>query len=619
LIGFGLWSCGGAQPGGAQAVAPDAVGAASRGELAEVPPEVGKGMWLRVASPVRDLPILAQLLPVEENVLVLLGNPERSLMILAGDKVAAAVDLSQPLDAMAGVGPADEGKFALAFAARPDAREQLSLRRVARGRHVIEDPTGRMFTACELWELPPPTGARVVCGGSGAALRELGPDLVHDTTKRTSSAFHFELGGRAYRALLKQSLAEQAAEDAALPAAERTGAELGRKWTATLLGGERVGFDLTLGARSVEMAVEIGFRSVEDPMFAAFLASAATAESLPHAYAALPEDSHIRGALAGLDAATGRSLRDEGVLQMITALEEEMVITPAQRVELERASTAVVPERLRGVFAVGQDLDAAKRLLAAPDKAGPASKELEQAMGGWTIVGVEADPNVYLPAMREFVKVANYRFPDKATASSGTGSGGPMLPPPSRRSASTLKLRPVPKGLPAGAMHLVDEVRPNPLYKPAPGAPPPLRPYDSHVLVLPDGPLVWIVVARKEADALARAKQVLEKSAQKSAAPPPKGAVLTGELSLAGTIAQTIEVETLSQRDEARATFRRLTELPAGGRTGIPLSLHVVAEPSGAEKGYVLRAVGQLPAAVVTDWLRFAMTAAKTAPVSGKP
>jgi hypothetical protein len=62
-----------------------------------------------------------------------------------------------------------------------------------------------------------------------------------------------------------------------------------------------------------------------------------------------------------------------------------------------------------------------------------------------------------------------------------------------------------------------------------------------------------------------------------------------------------------------------LTELPAGGRTGIPLSLHVVAEPSGAEKGYVLRAVGQLPAAVVTDWLRFAMTAAKTAPVSGKP
>jgi hypothetical protein len=577
-------------------------------------------MWLRVASPARDLPILAQLLPVEENVLVLLSNPERSLLILAGDKVAAAVDVSQPLDAMAGVGPADEGKFALAFTARPDAKQRLSLRRVARGRHVIEDPTGRMFTTCELWELPPPTGARVVCGSSGVALRELGPDLVHNTTRSTSAAFRFELGGRAYGALLKQSLAEQVAEDAALPPAQRSGAELGRKWTATLLGGERVGFDLTLADRSIELAIDLGYRTVEHPLFASFLASAASAAPLPEAYSALPDDSHIRGALAGLDPTTGRTLRDEGLLQMIAALEEELVVTPAQHDELERASMAVVPERLRGVFAVGQDFDAANRLLAAPDRAGPASKELEHAIAGWAIIGVEADPTVYVPAVREFVKVANYRFPEKAAVASGASPSGPVLPPPSGRTDSTLKQRPAPKGLPPGAMHLVDEVRPNPLYKPAgPDALPPLRPYEQHILVLPDAPVVWFVIARKEADALSRAKQLLAKSAQKSAAAAPKGAVLLAELSLAGVMAQTVEVETLSQREQARATFRRLTLLPAGGRTGIPLSLRVVAEPSGSQKGYMLRAVGQLSPAVVTDWLRFAMTAANTPPVAGKP
>ncbi len=618
VLGLGLLSCGGA-PAQGVAAAPDAPGAGNGGELAEVPAEVGKGMWLRVASPARDLPILAQLLPVDEKVLTLLANPERSLMVLAGDEVAAAVDLSQPLDALAGVGHADKGKFALAFATRPEAREQLSLSRVARGRYTIEEPAGRMFAACELWELPPPTGGRIVCGGSGAALRELGPDLVHHTTRRTNAAFRVEIGGRAYRAILTQALAEQGDVDAALPPAHRSGAELGRKWTATVLGGERIGFDLTLADRSIELAIDLGFRSVEEPMFASFLAAAATAGPLPRAYSALPDDSHLRGALAGLEAATGRALRDEGVLQMLAALEEDLVVTSVQHGELQRATMGVVPERLRGVFAVGQDLDAAHRLLARPNQPGNASKELEQALAGWMVLGVEAEPNVYLPAVREFVRVANYRFPEKAAVASGANLNGPILPPPSRRTDSTLKQRAVPKGLPAGTMHLVDEVRPNPLYKPVgPDALPPVRPYDRHIFVVPDTGVVWVVAARKEAEALSRATQLLEKSAA-SAAQAPSGAVLLAELSLAGVIAQTVDVETRSQRERARATFRRLSQLPAGGRTGIPLWLRVVAEPSSSGKGYVMRAVGQLSPAVVTDLFRFAMTTEEARPVADKP
>lgn len=594
-VGLGLWSCGGAQAP-SPVVVTEASGVMPGGELAEVPPEVGKGLWLRVASPLRDLPILAQLLPVEENVELLLSNPERSMLILAGDRVADAVDLSRSLDVMAGSGPADRGKFVFAFAARPEARDQLSLKRVARGRHSIEEPAGRLFTACELWELPPPTGGRILCSGSRVALRELGPDLIFYSTRRTSSAFRVELAGRAYRGVLEHTLAEQNAKDASLPASERSGAALGRKWMATVLGGERLGFDVTLADRSIELSIDVGFRSVQSPLFASFLAAASSPRPLPAAYAALPADSQMRGAFSGLDAATGRALRDDLVKEMLVAVDEETQIPPAQRDEVERALLGVFPERLRGVFAVGQDLEAARKLLAVPDQRADASKELEQAMGGWTLIGVEAEPSAYLAAVQEFVKVANYRFPDKPAAN--------------QRRRSTLKQRPRPKGLPAGSLHLVDEVRPNPAYKPAgPDARPALRPYDRHIVVLPDATTVWFVAARKEADALARAKQLLVKPAAAIAPPDANGAVMLGELSLAGVVAQGLDVETPAQRDEARETLRRLSGLPAGGRTDIPLALRVVAEPAAGKQAYELRVVGRLSPEVVTDWFRFALSA----------
>jgi hypothetical protein len=549
----------------------------------------------------------------------MLGNPERSLSILAGGKLAEAIDLNRPIDVMAGIGAADEGKFALSFAARPAAQNELALRRVTRGRFAIEEPPGRLFPACELWQVEAPIGTRIVCGGSAAALRDFGPELVGNAKERTSASFRLEVFGEAYRAVLSQAMAEQEAEDQALPLSERSGAELGRKWMTTLLEGERVGFDITLGDKAIELAVDFGFHDRNSPLFNSWLAASEKAQAVPDAYSALPPDAQVRGALSGVDTGTGRALRLEGVHQMVMAMEEDMVIPKTALGELERAVIGVLPERFRGVFALGQDLDAAGRLLAAEDKAGPAPRELEQAIEGWSIFGLEVEPSEYLRAVDDFVKVANYHFPDKVPPS--IAGAAPTPPPTPNRSDSTLKRRPTPKGLPPGSLHLVDEVRPDPAYRAkAPSDLPPIRAFQRHMLVLPDGGWVWIVVSRSEAEALARARSVLDKPSRAVNARTlsREGMAFLGELSLAGAVTLGLDVETPEQRADARTAFRRLQGLPGQGRAAIPMSLRVTSSSEGGEAGYSMRAVGELSPAVVTDWFRYALTAAQTAP-SAKP
>jgi hypothetical protein len=562
----------------------------------------------------RDLPVLSHLVPMDENVVFMLGNPERSLSILAGGKLADAIDLNQPIDAMAGIGAA-EGKFAISFGAKAAALNELSLRRVTRGRFVIEEPPGRLFPACELWHAEAPIGVRIVCAGSAVALRDFGPELVVNAKERTAASFRLEVFGEAYRALLAQAMDEQEADEQNMPLAERSGAELGRKWTKTLLAGERVGFDITLAEKAIELAVDFGFHDADSPLFNSWLAASVKAQAVPDAYSALPSDVRIRGALSGIDSDTGRALRLEGVHQVLTAMDEDMVIPKAALGELERGVIGVVPERFRGVFALGQDLDAATRLLAAEDKAGPAPRELEHAIEGWSIFGLEVEPSEYLRAVEDFVKVANHRFPDRVPQPvSGAASAPPRT---SNRSDSTLKRRPTPKGLPSGTLHLVDEVRPDPAYRPkAPTDLPPIRAFERHMLIVPDTGLVWIVVSRSQADALARARHVLDKASRTAdpRANSPEAVAFLGELSLAGAVTLGLAVETAEQRADARAKFRRLQGLPGQGRAAIPMSLRVTSSSEGGQAGYSMRAVGELSPAVVTDWFRYALMTAQAAP-----
>src|SRR5262245_45048842 len=72
-------------------------------------------IWIRLASPARDLPLITSYGVLERDVAVTLENPELVLATLVGQELAEAIDLDAPVDFLFGDRPGDELLVTIAF------------------------------------------------------------------------------------------------------------------------------------------------------------------------------------------------------------------------------------------------------------------------------------------------------------------------------------------------------------------------------------------------------------------------------------------------------------------------------------------------------------------------
>jgi hypothetical protein len=290
----------------------------------------------------------------------------------------------------------------------------------------------------------------------------------------------------------------------------------------------------------------------------------------------LPPDSDLALGFGGLGKPTSRALLGVGLDRFMSSLDDALIIALKAREEMTAALLGALPEDARFSLAVGRDRAAAARVLdsdqlISADKAGkklPAAlaSELQAALWGWSVVGLEVTPATYLPAIERLFKASQLPAPERPGVAEQDNA----------RERSLLKRGATPPGLPRGTLHFIDQVRPRANYRPpADGSAPPVLGHDAHILVVPDVERVWIVLARSQALVVERARAVL-----RGAAPAPAAAssAALGALSmnvdyLAGS---DLDWDTERERMLARHLLQLTRDFPYGGKSRLPIWLDVV-------------------------------------------
>jgi hypothetical protein len=260
-------------------------------------------------------------------------------------------------------------------------------------------------------------------------------------------------------------------------------------------------------------------------------------------------------------------------------MEDDHEVEPKQLGELLASLEGVVPADAHFALAVGFDADAALASLTddavriADDADRPLSaaaiRRLQAALGGWTVIGVDAAPEPYLAAVQRLYRVSNLKLPYK-----------PGKARPSTGSSSTLRLAPVPRGLPKGTLAFVSQSRR--ARKLPEGLKTPPLDFDQHFLVVPDATRVWIVVSRSPSVASARAQRLLQHR-EPFVWPPAPGtsALLASSFELRALVALALKWDTKEERAAAKASLSRVNQAPNLARLRIPLRLEVVSDTPG--------------------------------------
>ena len=257
----------------------------------------------------------------------------------------------------------------------------------------------------------------------------------------------------------------------------------------------------------------------------------------------------------------------------MSSLDDTLIITPKAREEMIAALRGILPEDTRFSLAIGRDRAAAARVLdsdqlISADRAGqklpaPLARELQAALWGWCVIGLEVTPATYLPAIERLFKASQLPAPERPGVAEQDNA----------RERSLLKRGATPPGLPRGSLHFIDQVRPRAKYRPPPdGRAPPVLGHDGHILVVPDAGRVWIVLARSQALVVERAQQVL-RGAAPAAVVPSLGALSMNVDYLAGG---DLDWDTERERTMARHQLQLTRDFPYGGRSRLPFWLEVV-------------------------------------------
>lgn len=582
-------------------------------ELAVTPKSVElDGAWLHVTSlrhTLEELPSLVKELPG----LTLFKDLVEGRGGLVPPDVAAVIDPAQPIDLFFPMANDAEVPL-LSFRVRSaEAIEQgaagLTLARLEPGvwrigsvsGEPVEPPpeaeaeaepdddepapedsleTSGMAMGCRLVHLPPPVGFRVLCsrgtppGPAGQAFL-----LAPQRDVAFTSDAHLELAGSGYAAALEhlQKITSAKVGSTSQNPGSRAGEELVSDTFAALLGHERLRLDVSLKGLLAEAQLDLDYaRGTPSSSFSSWLEQSSKAE-LPSGFARLPADNQLT---------LGMSLGSAVVQEILRAIDhdidEETITSEAQKRELLESIHGILPQDGRLTFALGVDVPAAMQALESPavrladdaDKplAPAAVRELQAALGGWFVIGVEEPPARYLTAVKRAYKVGKQ-----------TSKTRPGHEPKNRRSSSELtRLSGAPAGLPRDSLHIVSQERPDKKYEPpTDGSSPPMLPYDEHILVVPDGARVWVVVARSEAVALKQAQALLAQSASMKSQVADPG-VMSAAMQVAFVVLSDVDYDSKIQRAAARKLLSQLNSAPQQARLAVPLDLRVLPREDSA-------------------------------------
>lgn len=568
-----------------------------------------------------------------------------------GADVASIIDLSQPVDMATPMPHGFEGPSPVfAFRVRsPETIERgqagLTLRPLAAGMWILGDEVppppavepdesamdeeeehpedeqdempaeerGEPRMPCLLAHAPPPVGYRVLCGVGLEKIRALSAFLLRDTPAPVADV-HVELGGPAYRALIDKALVDMKAESQkeleTKTGGEKLGAEAGFAIVEALAAHERVGLDVRFGVGGAEALLDVAFPESPASELLQRWARSATERRLPAAFPLLPADDGLAFSFAGLGQETTRTFLAFVLEELLSDMSQEFVLSAQELRELQSSFAGVLPSDGHFSVALGADVDAIEKVLMSDavrlaDEAErpltPAAiKALQAAMAGWVTVGFDLPPKDYLPAVERMLR-AN-AIPMRRR---------PGMPrKDSEREDSHMRRRPVAtRGLPAGTIHIVDEVRPAKTYRPpVNGSEPPVLPYDSHWLVVPDGQRVWIVGARSEALAGERALLAVQakgKLAEQPAIRQTSARPLLGawSFSLSGVRLQSLDWDSVRQRRAARREFKRSSKQLRGAKTPMLVTLELSPPPANGAPGFGFRARLEADQTALTELL----------------
>lgn len=582
------------------------------------------GIWLRVESLKRTYDGLPELVKALPGVARLQNMVEGRAGFIPAD-VAAVIDPSQPIDVSMPL------SFALgvdspvwAFPVRsPDAIAQgaagLTLRGVRPGvwdmGGVVAAPSapesepgadddseppedddepvedaGAMFTSasCRLWHLPAPVGYRVVCSQSLEAIERAAPFLLSPTrAKHEARDLHMELAGPSYAATCEHLLQLMKLGEQPKTSGERTGQRIVEQLFGAMLEHERLSLDLTLDQLRATAQLDLVYgEHPSTPGFAEWLAQSSRA-ALPSSYARLPSDSRL-----SLGFNLGPAVVSFLVDEFSSGTDEDWIVPPADRRQLLDALRGILPADGRASFAMGMDVPAALEALDNPavqlaDAADkplrpPAIAQLQAALGGWWVIGVEEPPARYLAAVKRAYQVNQRKWPTR-----------PGHEEQNKRSTSDLvSLSGAPRGLPRDTLHLISQERPARKYAPpADGSAPVILPYDEHILIVPDDQRVWIVCARSETLAVKRAQALLGSPASRAAASAPPG-VLKAAMQVALFGLSELHHDSKGERKAARTMLAAIDRSPDRAQLPVPLDLQVQSRQDAP--GFVLRVSSSL-------------------------
>ena len=452
---------------------------------------------------------------------------------------------------------------------------------------------------CLLAHAPEPVGYRVLCGPEEDMLHTLVGFMLRDTPV-TQADVHVELSGATYQKTVQTAfeaaIASGKTEAETNTGSEKLGAKMGVAIVEAFAAHERISFDARVAPTGVELLMDLAFpRSLTTAPLELWTRSMST-RRLPKSFALLPADHGLALAFSGLGEDATKAAVSAFLEEVFGGMGQEYVITPQELTEMNAAFAGLVPRDAHFSFAAGVDAAAATAALnankveqadATDRPLTPAAiKELQSSLAGWMVVGLDVPAKDYLPAVERMLRVN--AIPTRRR---------PNMPrKDSEREDSKLRRRPLKTaGLPAGTLHLVDEVRPAKTYKPpVDGSEPPILPHDSHTLVIPAGQRVWVVSARDEALAGQRALALVRGSATLAARPEIQQAVerpLLGAWSFtaSGMILQGLDWDSADERRMARRKLRRFQKQVEGTSTPMLATLELSPPPANDAPGFGFR------------------------------
>ena len=522
--------------------APKPVAAASDAEPAEpVAPPADLLVWMRLAAPARDLPVVGMLVPTDPRVGAVLAQPGLGMVVFAGDVLGKLVDLGQPADVVGTIPDvANPNGSRFAFAVGLAAGTEPA---ALRGTFQLVDKPGRIGLepeqehrtgligkafVCDLWPARSGVAARLVCASDPALLGAYGPFLARGAAHSGSgAAMSVWMPSAGLRAAAAQG--GQTAHRTSASEAEAAGERLGRDSVTqyfhdlTSLGAE---IDLQRG--KIDVALEETFEHTTSAGTSMQCANAGAPAALPDVFWRLPADADAAFFLQGVPPEVMRPLGARVIQAFMDAIPDTSV---RERSDLSSAARAIFFTGGPAVVAYGHDRAAAQTSLEAlsgamqKGKAKVPDKELiagHAAATGWTLVHLDEPSARWRDGLRELLRVLDHHYPADAARPGPVSPGAApppneAAPPPKKKdeaSRTQQTSREVPvrpgEGLPKESAHFIVASRPNPHYTPH-GDGAPAVPSETHVFVVPDGEGTWISFAEDERTARARLVQALSR------------------------------------------------------------------------------------------------------------